>query len=425
MPLDNTDLDLLRFLSERSNYEKYSKYITRGMSTKESFTILGAYGEFFEDHPDKEKVDGDFPLWFRATAFPSWKEEQHRLYRGIFNNISQTQIPTSEAFHNSVESLRFDSLLKSSYEDRLRGNASVDDVLQTFGDFKASSIATATEHPIYQFDLTDLASNQRDKSGYYWRCEDLNKSIGPVANGDFVIVGKRPEVGGTSFLCSEMAYMIEQLPEGKNAVIFNNEEVPDKIATRQMSAALGCDYRALMTSPKTKAKEYDIWLQGRSWDLAHEPSMDLRYIRDVLDAGDYGLIGINVLAKVGGTGKKEDHDKLEQLGQQMRIIAQEYGPVIAIAQADPTAEGMRYIPQDRLYKSKTALQGEADVLLMIGYDDDGPVDSRYLHVAKNKIPPADCCDLTMKHIKSEVRFDLGTGRFDSRTFSGNSRTRKK
>lgn len=422
--MDSTDLDILKFMSQRNNYDKYNKYISRGMTTKESFTILGAYGEFFEAHPDKQEIDGDFPLWFRVTAYPSWKDEQHRIYRGIFNNIAQTKVPTSEAFTNSVESLRFDSILKSCYEDRLRGNTSVTDVVQAIDQFKNTSITTAAS-PIYKFDLTDLSSNQRDKSGYYWRCEDLNKSIGPVAQGDFIIVGKRPEVGGTSFLCSEMSFMMEQLPEGKNAVIFNNEEVPDKIATRMMSAALGCDYRALMTSPKTKAKEYDLWLQGRTWDLAHDPGMDLAFIRRVLDEGDYGLIGINVLAKVGGTGKKEDHDKLEQLGQQMRVIAQDYGPVIAIAQADPTAEGMRYIPQDRLYKSKTALQGEADVLIMVGYDDDGPVDSRYLHVAKNKIPPADCCDLTMKHIKSEVRFDLGTGRFDSRTFSGNSRTRRK
>jgi hypothetical protein len=124
---------------------------------------------------------------------------------------------------------------------------------------------------------------------------------------------------------------------------------------------------------------------------------------------------------VGGTNKKEDHDKFQALGEEMRRIAQVYGPVICVVQADPSAEGMRYIPQDRIYKSKTALQGEADVLIMIGYDDTGPVDSRYIHVAKNKIPPAPCCDLSVKHIKSECRFDLGTGRFESRTYQGNSR----
>lgn len=422
--MDTTDLDILKYMSERSNYERYSKYVSKGLCTKESWTILGAYGEYFDKHPDKDEIDGDFPLWFR-TFYPSWKDEQHRMYRGIFANVSQHKAPTSQAFTDSLESLRFDEVLKSCYEDRLRGRTSVDDVLQAIDDYKGSSIRTLSDSPVYQFDLTDLSSNQRDKTGYYWRCEDLNKAVGPVAHGDFIVVGKRPEVGGTSFLCSELSFMLEQLPEGKSGVIFNNEEVPDKIATRQMSAALGCDYRQLMASPKSKKIEYENWLDGRKWDLVHNPSMTLRDIKDVLEDGDYGLIGINVLAKVGGTGKKEDHDKLEWLGQQFRIIAEEYGPVIAIAQADPTAEGMRYIPQDRLYKSKTALQGEADVLIMIGYDDDGPVDSRYIHVAKNKIPPSDCCDLTMKHIKSEVRFDLGTGRFDSRTFAGNSRTRKK
>jgi hypothetical protein len=55
---------------------------------------------------------------------------------------------------------------------------------------------------------------------------------------------------------------------------------------------------------------------------------------------------------------------------------------------------------------------------MIGYDEDGPLDSRYIHVAKNKIPPAPCCDLSCKHIKSEIHFDVGTGRFSSRNYKG-------
>ena len=99
----------------------------------------------------------------------------------------------------------------------------------------------------------------------------------------------------------------------------------------------------------------------------------------------------------------------------------EYCPIIGITQADPSAEGVRYIHQDRIYKSKTALQGEADVLLMIGMDYDEPPDTRFLHVAKNKIPPAPCTDPSVSHIMSEVQFEGQLGRFNSKLFKGNSR----
>jgi hypothetical protein len=99
--------------------------------------------------------------------------------------------------------------------------------------------------------------------------------------------------------------------------------------------------------------------------------------------------------------------------------------VLAIVQADPTAEGMQYIPQDRIYKSKTALQGEADALVMIGTDENIQDNVRYIHVAKNKIPPAPCTDIKCKHIKSQVKFDMDTGRFTTNNESFSTHSRKR
>jgi hypothetical protein len=128
-----------------------------------------------------------------------------------------------------------------------------------------------------------------------------------------------------------------------------------------------------------------------------------------------------VLLKVGGTGKKEDHDKFEALGGEFRKIAQEYGPVIVVAQADPMATNMKYIPQDYIYKSKTAIQGEADALIMLGKVDDDPDNIRYIHVAKNKMPPSDCTDDSLKHIRTPVLFEMETSRFKTQSCTIHSR----
>lgn len=422
--MDSVDLDLLKHLTDRENYYKSKDVVHKGMCTKESWALVGDFGRFFEHYPEKELIDEDFDIWFRVSAHPGWKDSQHQVYNRIISNIRARAFPQSDIFNDQLAHLRFESELSRGLEALRKGSASPADVLSGLDVLVRNGQTVGEGEGEACYTLDDLALHQRSDEGYYFRCEDLNRAIGPIRTGDFVVVAKRPEVGGTSFLTSEMTYMLEQMPKGSKAVLFNNEEAPDKVFTRLVSGAIGVDYRTMMSAPKIYQKEYEEWLDGRTFDLKHNTSMDLNFIRKQCEANQYSLIGINVLLKVGGTGKLEDHDKLQWLGEEMRKLAQDYGPVIAVVQADPSAEGMRYIPQDRIYKSKTALQGEADVLIMIGHDPDGAPDSRYIHVAKNKIPPAPCCDLSVKHIKSEVNFDMGTGRFTSKNHSTNSRPKK-
>lgn len=420
--VENIDLDILKFMSERGNYESYHGIINKALCTKESWQLLTDFGAYYEEFPDKEEIDDEFDIWFRVTRHPGWKPDRQKMFGQIVSNAKAHNAPSGQVFLTQLERLRFEQRLRAGIDDLSTGSGSPDTILSDLErTLKASTVAETTE----DIDLEYLAKHQRSGDGLYFRCEDLNRSIGPVGRGDFTLIGKRPEVGGTSFLCSEMSFMLEQLPPGSNAVFFNNEEVADKVYPRMVGAALNKDYRTIMANPTQTKQEYEDWLDGRTWDLKHNTSMDLGFIHRTLRGKKYDLIGINVLAKVGGTDRKEDHDKLEALGQEMRRIAEQHGPVLAVVQADPSAEGMAYIPQDRIYKSKTALQGEADVLIMIGMtnDEQAPYTQRFIHVAKNKIPPAPCCDLSCKHIKSEVYFDVATGRFTSCTFTDKQHSR--
>jgi replicative DNA helicase len=420
--IENIDLDILKFMSDRGNYYSYKDVINKGLCTKESWTLIQDFGKYFNEYPNITEIDEDFTLWFRVTGHPGWKPEDHKVYATIIHNVRGRAEPARTVFKDQLQHLSLEATLRNEADKLGHGDTNADDVLAKLHGY---SLPGTDGEQSGTYSLDDLAQHQRSDDGYYWRLEDLNQSVGPIRKGDFIVVGKRPEVGGTSFLCSELSHMVEQLPENGRAVLFNNEEAPDKVFTRMVSGALDVDYRTMMGAHALYQQNYEKWLGDKEWDLAHDTSMNLAGIKRYLRGKEYDLIGINVLLKVGGTGAKEDHDKFQALGEEMRRIAQEHGPVLAIVQADPSAEGVRYIPQDRIYKSKTALQGEADVLIMIGSDDDnGPVDSRYIHVAKNKIPPAPCCDLAVKHLKGEVKFDLGTGRFESCTYKGNSRSTK-
>ena len=421
--MDILDLDILTFLSERSNYDNYGSIVDKGLCTKPSWRLVQDFGEYYEQHPEVQQIDSDFSLWFRINKHPDMKAEEAESYGTIITNIQdrRTSTPVSNSFVDTLSKAKQKARLDNLNKDYQGGKLDLEEFLSEAQALKPKEDATSG---LVSLSLDDLAKDTRDNTGLYWRCEDLNKAIGPIRTGDLAIVAKRPEVGGTSFLSSELTFMFEQMGD-KDAIIFNNEEAADKIYTRLISSALGVDYRTLMSDPKKYTAAYHSFLGGRKIDIIHDTSLQASSIRSRLADGNYGFCGVNVLLKVGVPGKLEDHDKLQYVGEELRRLS-EYCPIMGITQADPSAEGVRYIHQDRIYKSKTALQGEADILLMIGMDYDEPPDTRFIHVAKNKIPPAACCDLSMKHSMTEVKFDMATGRFESKLFVGsNSRWAKK
>ena len=417
--MDSIDRDILKYMSKRDRYNELKDTINKRLCVKESWEMLADFGEYFKQHPEIGEIDADFKMWQRVQRHPNWKPEEARIRGTIVDGVLATVEPERSAFLDSIYHMRAVGIIQGIGEDLDKGAITIDQA-----DSKFRGLARTNRHDdtITGFTLSDLAAQQR-KGGFYWRLEDLNRSMGPLRKGDFAVVVKRPEVGGTSFLVSELAFMLEQT-DG-NAIIFNNEEAPDKVYSRMVSASLGIDHRKLLGDPPKYQALYEKWLGKSEWDLVHDTSMTVASVYKQLEEKDYDLIGINVLLKVGGTGKQEDHDKFQELGEECRRISQTYGPVLAIVQADPSAEGMQFIPQDRVYKSKTALQGEADVMVMIGTDQDLVDDVRYIHVAKNKLPPAACTETNKKHLKSEVKFEMDTGRFLTKNFKNkHSRSKK-
>ena len=416
--MDSIDRDILKYCSKRDNYYELKDVIDKSLCVKESWMMLNDFGQYFKEHPNEQEITDDFKMWQRIQRHPDWKAEKASQMGSLVDTILSASEPNRSSFMDALYHLRAVGFYSGIASDLEMGRITTEDAEARARGFVR---ARPEDETLVALTLDDLA-NASVGGGYYWRLEDLNRSLGPARKGDFIIVAKRPEVGGTSFLVSEMSYMLEQT--NGNAVLFNNEEEPSKVYSRMVSAALNVDYRKLLGDPAKYQADYNKWLKGSRFDLVHDTSMTISSIHKQLEDKEYDLIGINVLLKVGGTGQEADHDKFQALGEECRRIAQQYGPVIAIVQADPSAEGVKFINQDAIYKSKTALQGEADGLIMIGTDEEIQDDVRYIHVAKNKLPPAACTDLRCKHIRSEVKFAMDTGRFTSKNFTTHSRSKK-
>ena|SRR3990167_7687772 len=410
--LNPVDSDILRAATNKELYDKYKDIFKTYLLTPPGWGLLGDIGAYYDAYPSPNDIDpSTFRMWFRITRYPLWKTEKHSMYSEIFDTIFNGAPLSDELLKGAIKQRTMHAM-----KEAINKNDTVE-LGKLTTDLQELERVQTTTNKLVTESVDEVISSAIRAGGLSWRLEDLNQSAGNITKGDLVVIGKRPETGGTSFLLSEMTHMVSQLPEGKHALIINNEEYKTKIITRLVSCALGISAPTLYADPAKGSMDYLTFLGSKRIDVMSDGTIYINEIEKLLATGEYGLIGINVLEKLGGVSRTlEDFQRLERLGQWARKMSLMYGPVIAIVQADAGAEGHKYPDQSMLYKTKTGLQAEADLLIMIGRSPSDPEDTRGIHVAKNKLPGSLTTKAIYRHLKSEVNFDIETGRFMSKTW---------
>ncbi|MEK9895962.1 MAG: DnaB-like helicase C-terminal domain-containing protein [Burkholderiaceae bacterium] len=409
--MDAVDIELLKGLTSREGYDTTKDFLKTYMVTDIAWGLVKDIGEYYDQHPATDGADEiQFRTWFRVSQHPEWTHEKHKVYSLMFDSL----------FDGTISPIVAHSILKNRLLDCLRvasEEGKIEEVHEIYKDINELENADVPRLKLVDKSISELLSEASRLTGYEWRLEDLNRSVGPVGGGDLVLIGKRPETGGTSFMLSELTHWFEQMD--KNILIVHNEESTARFMSRLVSCALGIPSHELHSDRDRYQEKYLEWLGDRRIDVLSDPDVAMLDVESYLESGEYGAVGINVVEKMKGVhGQKvEDFQKLERLGAWARRTAVLHDlPIIGVVQADMAAEGVKYPDQTMLYKSKTGLQGEADVLLMIGKDntDESPDDSRFIHVAKNKLPGGVRSMPSLRHIKCEVRFDINTGRYTSK-----------
>ena len=243
-------------------------------------------------------------------------------------------------------------------------------------------------------DLSAIA-DRITSSGYEWRLDALNRSLGPLRTGNFVIVAARVEVGKTTFLASEVSYLAQQLPKDRPVVWVNNEEESSVVFFRIVQAALGIESKVIIADSKKAMTDYAALMGGNKDKIRVTKDMNnVRDLETLFREVNPGLIIFDQLDKVDGFKSDEREDlKLGKIYKWARELARSYGPVIAASQLSASAVEMKdppFIGLDALRGSKTDKPGEADVVITIGKykEPKSPEEEmiRTINVPKNKLP---------------------------------------
>ena len=392
------DYDVLYLCAKsKENLSKYRRYIKPHVVMKETNTIIDGMEKYYKTFPSV----ADF-TWDSFTAFLI-ADQSKRLTDDSIVKL-RMMLSKAKAFvpHHAHEEvvktlieLDYLALIMEECEKVKEGSSDLEHVhILATNALKDVERYIEKDELFVSADLSAIA-DRITSSGYEWRLDALNRSLGPLRTGNFVIVAARVEVGKTTFLASEVSYLAQQLPKDRPVVWVNNEEESSVVFFRIVQAALGIESKTIIADSKKAMVDYAALMGGNKDKIRVTKDMNnVRDLETLFREVNPGLIIFDQLDKVDGFKSDEREDlKLGKIYKWARELARSYGPVIAASQLSASAVEMKdppFIGLDALRGSKTDKPGEADVVITIGKykEPKSPEEEmiRTINVPKNKLP---------------------------------------
>jgi hypothetical protein len=392
------ELDILKLLSTKDNYNKYNTLIVTDRLSEEFKLIIESLEEYFEESTTTE-VDWDsFYTWYTVIKHPALSSSKSAVIKEICDRLKTMPSPTGSSALKNFSLRDHAAQIGDMAFEIVDGNPkyTLDDmdalILSCIRSQEDLSGAERDDHESSGDLLKRLGSLKHGRT-FDWRLNELQTSVGPIKQGDFIIIGARPDSGKTTFLASEGTFLASQLVDDECVLWFNNEEAIERIRGRQTQAALNWTQAEILHDPVATVDAYTKALGGNIERLKviDKTFMSINDIDRALQRNNAKIIIIDQLWKLRGFERESssDIDRYAMLASYLRDLAKKHGPIIGTSQIDEKAEGVRYPDMGRLYNSKTAVQGEADVILMIGRDHDESPNVRFISTPKNKLSLGD------------------------------------
>lgn len=261
--------------------------------------------------------------------------------------------------------------------------------------------------------IDNLIERASTSTKWQFNIPTLHHSVAGLDSGMLFVIGARSNVGKSSFHASLCAAPNGWAAQGARILILCNEEKPERVASRYMTAATGMTMHQIAEDKTQAHRYYDpirdnlkfVDATGRTMSWAegvikkHKPEIL------VLD------IGSKFVEDAVAGSASNSAEALKANAIYARNLGKMYGClVVYCTQLSAEAEGKIVLSQAMIEGSKTGLAGESDLMILVARnppmndqtEDDG---MRYLNIVKNKI--------TGVHRIVNCEFDYTTGVYSS------------
>ena len=404
--------DLLVLLLSKEGYNSYFEYIDLAYLKDNYKELSYLYQSLREIHglSDKDISLDDLQAWF----FQKFVDADKEIYLGLFKTLSETKIdPTlGVAILKDIKARKQALILSEAAFKFSNGNGDYESITKAFDGFSGGNTPIAEEFEFVTTDVSAIIADIFQKSGLRWRLDALNKSLGSLRKGNFGFLFARPEVGKTTFLASEISFMLTQLEDDAGPIIwFNNEQVGAEVMLRVYQGYFGVRLEQIKSNHAKYRADFEHQTQGR-FKLIDNANMDKGTVERVLKRFNPSLVIFDQIDKVKGFSADREDLRLGSIYIWARELAKTYCPIIGICQADGTAEGQKWLTMDHVANAKTSKQAEADWILGMGaIHAEGMQFIRYLNISKNKLMGDDDSLPKLRHGKFEVLIEPEIARF--------------
>lgn len=384
------DAVLIKKLLDKPLYTRLFPYIKEHSVSKESWKIIQALGKYYRSYPDSATVNLDeFKRFFFLLHTKDLKETSHTIYEHIFVKVADedvSSIVVEDVLKNYITKDYATQIMNKALDVvHDKEESTLDDISNMVHQYNREIGRTITKDDL--FASTDLSYIRKavGSDGFSWRLNELNISLGPIRQGDFIIIAARPETGKTTMVACEVSNFIGQLTDDRPIIWVNNEESSDKVMYRIVQSYFGVTNSEIDADIAHHEDVFKSMAGGRVLVTNDDKGMnDVKRLSALFDEYNPCLIVFDQLDKVNGFSRMEREDlRIGKLYEWARELAKKYGPVIAVSQVDGSGEGQQWINMAQLRGSKTDKIGEADAIVTIGKGESEY--TRYIHIPKNKL----------------------------------------
>ena len=411
---------LIKVFNDAQRIKKRKELLQNVVLTPELELVLGAMEEYIATLPEGDNItDWDlFSTHFFTVKYPGLTTNEAEVYKNIFEYLEENPELGDEEkniFH-AILSKQYGEMIADASYSIAYGNSdeelkdTVTDMLDQYEQqLESVSIILNDEEEQESSDIFDSLDDIISKSGYSWKLSELNQSLGPLSDGDFLVLGGRPDSGKTTLLASEVVHVGSQI-DGGSILWLTNEERSSRIKLRIIQSALGKCQDDIVMDLMTAKIDFKKVVQA-DIQVHNIYGWDTRKVGNLIKQKKPKLLVFDQLAKlVCNEPYAHDAERLAKLAAKARSWSADF-PVITTCWADGTAEGEKYIEMNQLYGSKTGVQGEADAIVTIGRMHNDPIpDARYIYVPKNKLVGG---EPTKRNARWEVRIHPEIARYSS------------
>tara|TARA_R100001594_G_scaffold25294_1_gene49557 strand:- start:19335 stop:20555 length:1221 start_codon:yes stop_codon:yes gene_type:complete len=238
--------------------------------------------------------------------------------------------------------------------------------------------------------IEGLIASASSNTRWQFNIPSLFQGVNGLDNGMLFVIGARSNVGKSSFHATLCASPNGWAKQGARILILCNEEKPERIAARYMTACTGMTMNQIVKDKTEAHRLYDPIKDKLKFLDATGKTMS--WAEAVIKSYSPDIVVMDIGSKFSEEGSNtNNHEVLKANAIYARNIGKMYGClVVYCTQLSAEAEGKIVLSQAMIEGSKTGLAGESDLMILIARnppmndqtEDDG---LRYLNIVKNKI----------------------------------------